>query len=95
MHKQSETEEAKECQHKGRRDIRKLSSQLIVVALNPSIKRDMAKEAVRKSINSTDIKWESVDILKLIRHVSLTVDRAQVERIGLRMLCQDQSRGQH
>ena len=54
-----------------------------VVALYPSIKRDMAKEAILKAIRKADIHWENVDITKLTRHVALTVERSEIRRLNL------------
>ena len=44
---------------------------------------DMAKEAVHKAIKEADIRWENVNTTKLVRHVSLTVDRKRLKDLKL------------
>ena len=43
----------------------------------------MASEAIRKSIESSTIKWENVNITQMIRHVTMTYNRSVIERLGL------------
>ena len=54
-----------------------------VVALYPSILKNMAEEAVRKSIENSTIKWENVNTTQLVRHVATTYDRSEIEKLGL------------
>ena len=54
-----------------------------VFALYPSIKRDMAMEAIMNSIMKVEIRWENVSTTKLIRHVALTVSRDKIRNLKL------------
>ena len=54
-----------------------------VVALYLSILKNMAEEAVRKSIENSTIKWENVNTTQLVRHVATTYDRSEIEKLGL------------
>ena len=54
-----------------------------VVALYPSIVRDMAKKAVLEAIARTDITWENVDTTNLTRYVAMTMSREKIERLEL------------
>ena len=49
-----------------------------VVALYPSIMRDMAMEAIKSAINISEIVWENVDVKRLTRHVSIMCSRKEV-----------------
>ena len=51
-----------------------------VVALYPSIKRDMARMAISKAIERADNRWNNVDIRKLTRYVSLTTPSDIIKR---------------
>ena len=50
-----------------------------VVALYPSIKRDMAKKAIQKAIELSYTQWENVNTKELVRAVALTTSRKEIE----------------
>ena len=50
-----------------------------VVALYPSIMGDMAMEAMRSAISKSRVQWQNVDIKHLLRYVSMTLTKEQVE----------------
>ena len=54
-----------------------------VVALYPSIKRDMVAKAVQKAIALSDIEWKNINTTVLVRVVALVVDRKIIKRHNL------------
>ena len=54
-----------------------------VVALYPSILKDMAQDAVRKAIERCNLRWENVNVKLLVRHIATIYDIQTIERLGL------------
>ena len=54
-----------------------------VVALYPSILAEMAKDAITKAIERSDIKWKDVNTKQLSRYVAMTRDRKEIVKLGL------------
>ena len=51
-----------------------------VVALYPSIKKDIAAEAVTKAIKNANIEWANIDIHKLRRYVAITTPQKVIKK---------------
>ena len=54
-----------------------------VVALYPSIKKDMAAEAVTKAIKNADMEWDRINTEKLIRYVAINTPQRVIKDQGL------------
>ena len=54
-----------------------------IVALYPSIKKDMAVEAVTKAISTSSIEFKNIDTTTLVRHVALTQSKKVIKALKL------------
>ena len=54
-----------------------------IVALYPSIRKDMAVEAVRKAISTSTVDFENIDVTTLVRHVAMTQSRKVLKDLKL------------
>ena len=54
-----------------------------VVALYPSILKEMAKDAIKKAIIKSGMKWENINVKHLCRHVAMTIPRNVIRKEGL------------
>ena len=52
-----------------------------VVALYPSIVRDMVKKVVLKAISETDIVWVNVENTNLTRYIAMATSRKEIEKM--------------
>ena len=54
-----------------------------VKALYPSIKKEMAAQAIKEAMTKPKLEWRNIDMKYLTRYVSLTVDKETIDKHDL------------
>ena len=54
-----------------------------IVALYPSIMRDMAMKAVSEAIVESKIEWDNVEVTSLTRDIAMNFFRKEIERLRI------------
>ena len=54
-----------------------------VVALYPSIRKDMAVDAVKRAFDTTRTAFHNIDVTTLVRHVALTQSKKTLKDLKL------------
>ena len=54
-----------------------------VKALYPSIKKEMAAQAIEEAMTKSKLEWKNIDMKYITRYVSLTVDKETIDKHDL------------